>query len=175
MKILRVASLFCAVILVVLVFQAHNVSASCSTAGDFNHALASCGSVATASGSSGSNGPGNAIDGVSSTYWQSSSTTGWLAVQFQTLAYVNIVKAHFTTTKYSSLSVYLDTNGNGVYESSEKLWSTTSNAVLDVVANLPNVYYALGVKITIDLKNGTTIQRSTSSRRSCKAIRTATG
>ena len=154
MKILRVASLFCAVILVVLVFQAHNVSASCSTAGDFNHALASCGSVATASGSSGSNGPGNAIDGVSSTYWQSSSTTGWLAVQFQTLAYVNIVKAHFTTTKYSSLSVYLDTNGNGVYESSEKLWSTTSNAVLDVVANLPNVYYALGVKITIDLKNG---------------------
>src|SRR5437667_10633387 len=154
MKILRVASLFAARISMVSDFQAHNVSASCSTAGDFHHALASCGSVATASGSSGSNGPGNAIDGVSSTYWQSSSTTGWLAVQFQTLAYVNIVKAHFTTTKYSSLSVYLDTNGNGVYESSEKLWSTTSNAVLDVVANLPNVYYALGVKITIDQKNG---------------------
>src|SRR2546428_11060796 len=81
-KVLRVASLLCAIILVVLVFQAHNVSASCSTAGDFNHALASCGSQATASGSTGSNGPGNAIDGVSSTYWQSSSTTGWLAVQF---------------------------------------------------------------------------------------------
>src|SRR2546428_12409101 len=85
MKIMRVSSLFCAVILVVLVFQAHSVSASFSTAGDFNHALASCGSQATASGSTGSNGPGNAIDGVSSTYWQSSSTTGWLAVQFQTL------------------------------------------------------------------------------------------
>src|SRR3989454_224550 len=153
-KVLRVASLLCAIILVVLVFQAHNVSASCSTAGDFNHALASCGSQATASGSTGSNGPGNAIDGVSSTYWQSSSTTGWLAVQFQTFAYVNVVKAHFTTTKYSSLSVYVDTNGNGLYETSEKLWSTTSNAVLDVVANLPGVYYALGVKITIDQKNG---------------------
>ncbi len=153
-KLLRIASLFCAVILVVLIFQSNNVRASCSPAGDFNHALASCGSQATASGSTGSNGPGNAIDGVSSTYWQSSSTTGWLAVQFQTMAYVNVVKAHFTTTKYSSLSVYLDTNGNGVYETSEKLWSTTSNAVLDVVANLPNVYYALGVKITIDLKTG---------------------
>src|SRR3989442_923466 len=153
-KVLRVASLLCAIILVVLVFQAHNVSAWCSTAGDFNHALASCGTQATASGSTGSNGPGNAIDGVSSTYWQSSSTTGWLAVQFQTFAYVNVVKAHFTTTKYSSLSVYVDTNGNGLYETSEKLWSTTSNAVLDVVANLPGVYYALGVKITIDQKNG---------------------
>ena len=141
--------------MILIVFQAHNVSASCSTAGDFNHALASCGSQATASGSTGSNLPGNAIDGVSSSYWQSSSTTGWLAVQFQTLAYVNVVKAHFTTSKYSSLSVYLDTNGNGVYETSEKLWSTTSNSALDVVASLPSVYFALGIKITIDLKNGT--------------------
>src|SRR2546425_11411219 len=115
-KILRVASLFCAVILVVLVFQAHSVSASCSTAGDFNHALASCGSQATASGSTGSNGPGNAIDGVSSTYWQSSSSTGWLAGQFQTFAYVDVVEAHFTTTQYSSLSVYVVTNGNGRFE-----------------------------------------------------------
>src|SRR5713101_8017592 len=105
--------------MIVIVFQAHGVSASCSSAGDFNHALASCGSQATASGSTGSNGPGNAIDGVSSTYWQSSSTTGWLAVQFQTLAYVNVVKAHFTTTKYSSLSVYLDKNGNNNPEINE--------------------------------------------------------
>src|SRR2546425_1401404 len=111
--------------MILIVFQAHGVGASCWSAGDFNHALALCGSQGTASGSTGSNGPGNAIDGVASTYWQSSSTIGWLAVQFQTLAYINVVKAHFTTTKYSSLSVYLDTNGNGLYETSEKLWSTT--------------------------------------------------
>src|SRR2546422_5051950 len=109
-KVLRVASLLCAIILVVLVFQAHNVSASCSAPGDFNHALASCGSQATASGSSGSNGPGNAIDGLSSTFWQSSTTTGWLSVQFQTMSYINVGKIHFTSTVYSSLSVYLDTN-----------------------------------------------------------------
>src|SRR2546428_554313 len=79
--------------------QSLRVNRSRSTGGDFNHALASGGSAATASGSTGSSGPGNAIAGVSSTYWPSSPTTGWLAVQFQTLAYNNVVKAHFTPTK----------------------------------------------------------------------------
>src|SRR3989442_4600102 len=95
-KVLRVASLLCAIILVVLVFQAHNVSASCSTAGDFNHPLASCGSQATRSRSTGSNGPGNAIDGASSADSQSYSTNGWLAGQFQTIAYVNVIASQLT-------------------------------------------------------------------------------
>jgi len=69
---------------------------------------------------------------------------------------VNVVHAHFTTTTYTSLSRYLDTSGNGFYESGEKVWSTTQNNALDWVVSLQSTYLALGMQITIDLKVGST-------------------
>jgi hypothetical protein len=144
----------CAILVVLVVFQRPEVAASSPTGSEYNHALASNGGQASASGYSGSNDPGKAIDGSSSTWWESSTTTGWLAVRFPAKAYVNEVHAHFETTVYSSLSLYLDTSGNGVYESGERYWSTTTNGVTNVVVSLSSVYYALGAKITIDLKNG---------------------
>ena len=140
--------------MVLLIFQGHPVAATSPTGSEYNHALASNGGQATASDSSGSNTPGNAIDGSSTTYWQSSSTTGWLAVQFRSTASVNEIHGHFTSTVYSSLSLYLDTSGNGAYETGEKVWSTTTNPGLDVIVALQNVYSALGMKITIDAKVG---------------------
>jgi len=140
--------------MVLLIFQGHPVAATSPTGSEYNHALASNGGQATASDSSGSNTPGNAIDGSSTTYWQSSSTTGWLAVQFRSMASVNEIHGHFTSTVYSSLSLYLDTSGNGAYETGEKVWSTTTNPGLDVIVALQNVYSALGMKITIDAKVG---------------------
>src|SRR2546422_9634487 len=135
-RALRVAAIVCAAIMIIVGFQSHEVAASCQTGGGYNHARDCNGGIATTSGSSGTNTPARPIDGNSSTYWQSSATTGWLAVQFRALASVNEVHGHFTTTTYPSLSLYLDTNGNGGYETTEKVWSTTSNGVLDVVISL---------------------------------------
>src|SRR3989454_663943 len=70
------------------------------------------------------------------------------------MASVNEIHAHFTSTIFSSLSLYLDTSANGAYETSEKVWSTTTNPGLDVIVPLQNVYSALGMKITIDAKVG---------------------
>ena len=145
--------------MIIVVFQTHDVAASCQNGGDYNHARDCNGGIATASGSSGTNTPAKAIDGDSSTYWQSSTTTGWLAVQFRAMASVNEVHAHFTTTKYASLSLYLDTSGNRAYETTEKVWSTTSNGVLDVIISLPQVYLALGAKIAVDAKVGSNLPK----------------
>ncbi|HYT17833.1 MAG TPA: LamG-like jellyroll fold domain-containing protein [Thermoplasmata archaeon] len=144
--------------MVAVVFDSRNVQAtSCADADGYNHALKSCGGVATASGSTGSNAPSNANDGSTSTYWQSSSTTGWLAVAFPAYAYINTVRVRFTTTSkvYPSLSLYYDLNGNGKYESTEKVWTTTSNGKLDVYMPTPTKL-SLGVNVTIDNKVGST-------------------
>ena len=153
--ILRIAAMVCAILIVLLVFQSPEVGASTPTGSEYNHAHASNGGQATASGSSGTNTPEKAIDASTTTYWEGSTTTGWLAVQFQPRAYVNEVHAHFMETVYARLSLYLDTSGNGAYETGEKVWFTTTNPGLDVVVSLANVYYALGMKITIDASVGT--------------------
>ncbi len=140
--------------MITVLFQSHEASATSPTGSEYNHALASHGGVALASGSGGGTSPGNAIDNSTSTYWQSGSTTGWLSVQFAAMVYVNEIHAHFRTTVYPSLSLYLDTNGNGAYESSEKVWTTTSNNLLNVVRTLPGVTFALGMNITINARNG---------------------
>src|SRR6266540_1086453 len=140
--------------MITVLFQSHEASATSPTGSEYNHALASHGGVALASGSGGGTSPGNAIDNSTSMYWQSGSTTGWLSVQFAAMVYVNEIHAHFRTTVYPSLSLYLDTNGNGAYESSEKVWTTTSNNLLNVVRTLPGVTFALGMNITINARNG---------------------
>src|SRR5437879_4527156 len=140
--------------MVLLIFQGHPVAATSPTGSEYNHALASNGGQATASGSSGSNAPGNAIDGSSTTIWQSSSTIVLFSFFFfkQKTAYE--IHAHFTSTIYSALSLCLDSSGNGAYETGEKVWSATTNPGLDVIVPLQNVYSALGTKITIDAKVG---------------------
>ena len=144
--------------MVFLVFQTLGGSAHPPNTGanEYNHAFYRNGGVATASGSSGSNTPNKAIDGNengTSTYWQSSTTTGWLAVAFPAKAYVDEIHAHFLTTTYARLSLYLDTSGNGAYETAEKVWTTTSNPSLDVVIPRPTSF-TLGMKLTIDAKVG---------------------
>ncbi|HYU06854.1 MAG TPA: Ig-like domain-containing protein, partial [Thermoplasmata archaeon] len=140
--------------MIVVVFQSHDALASPPSPSDFNHALSVNGGSAVASGYSGTNTPANAIDGNSSTYWESSGTVGSLSVQFRAMSYVNEVHAHFRTTVYSYLSLYLDTSGNGAYETGERVWTTTKNGILDVVPPLTGPYRALGMRISIDLKNG---------------------
>ena len=140
--------------MVSLAFTALQAEASLPTTGanEFNHALASNGGMATASGFNGANVPSRAIDGSPATYWESSTTTGWLAVKFVGKATIDEVHAHFTTTTYKKLSIYLDTDGNSVHET--KVWSTTSNPYgLNVVVGFaPTGAYAM--KITIDEKVG---------------------
>lgn len=150
----------CALITILVVFQSHDTKASKPNTGanEYNHAASKNGGVASASGSSGSNTPGRAIDEDVATYWQSSTTTGWLAVAFSPRAYVNEIHIHFLTTKYPSLSLYLDTNGNGLYETGEKAWSTTSNGILDVIVSV-TTGYALGMKVTIDAKVGSNLPK----------------
>ncbi|HEX9341816.1 MAG TPA: LamG-like jellyroll fold domain-containing protein, partial [Thermoplasmata archaeon] len=142
--------------MITVLFQSHEAAATSPTGSEYNHALATNGAQATASGYTDPNVPGKAIDGLTSSVWQSSTTIGSLAVRFRSFASVNVVHAHFTTTKYTSLSLYLDTSGNGLYESGEKVWSTTQNNVLDVVVSLQSTFFALGMQITIDAKVGST-------------------
>ncbi len=153
-RALRVAAVVSVVLLVIVVFEPRRAVATSPTGSEYNHALASHGGVASASGSGGGTSPGRAIDGNTSTYWQSGSTTGWLSVQFAAMAYVNEIHIHFRTVVYSSLSVYFDTNANGAYEATEKLWTTTTNHALDVIATPPSLAFALGAQVMIDLKNG---------------------
>src|SRR3989442_52100 len=153
----RVLATACALLMVFLAFNSVGVRASPPTSdNELNHSLASNGGSASSSGFSGVNGHANAIDGSTSTYWQSSTTTGWIAVAFSTRAYVNEVHIHFLSgsTIYPGLSLYLDTNANGAFETGEKLWSTTTNSVRDVVASVV-VSFASGMKVTIDLTSGT--------------------
>src|SRR2546425_724341 len=153
----RVLATACALLMVFLAFNSVGVRASPPTSdNELNHSLASNGGSASSSGFSGVNGHANAIDGSTSTYWQSSTTTGWIAVAFSPRAYVNEVHIHFLSgsTIYPGLSLYLDTNANGAFETGEKLWSTTTNSVRDVVASVV-VSFASGMKVTIDLTSGT--------------------
>ncbi len=142
--------------MITVLFQSHEAAATSPTGSEYNHALAANGGQATASGYTDPNAPSKAIDGLTSSVWQSSATTGSLAVKFRSFAYVNVVHAHFTTTKYTSLSLYLDTSGNGFYESGERVWWTTQNNALDWVVSLPSTFFALGMQITIDAKVGST-------------------
>lgn len=152
----------CAILMVLLVFQNLGARATKPNTGanEYNFALSAHGGVATASGSSGSNTPARAIDGGTNTYWQSSSTTGWLAVAFASNVRVNEIHAHFLagSTAYPSLSLYLDTNANGAYDSTEKLWTTRSNAALDVVIPVATAD-ALGMKLSIDAKVGSKVPK----------------
>src|SRR3989454_899751 len=153
----RVLATACALLMVFLAFNSVGVRASPPTSdNELNHSLASNGGSASSSGFSGVDGHANAIDGSTSTYWQSSTTTGWIAVAFSPRAYVNEVHIHFLSgsTIYPGLSLYLDTNANGAFETGEKLWSTTTNSVRDVVASVV-VSFAAGMKVTIDLTSGT--------------------
>ncbi len=138
--------------MITVLFQSHEASATSPTGSEYNHALASNGGLATALGSTSPNTPEKANDGTTSTYWQSSSTTGYLSVGFRSLVYVNEVHVTFLMVVYPKLSLYLDTSGNGNYEASEKVWSTTSNAGLNVIIN-PTTAYALGMRVTIDGAN----------------------
>lgn len=153
---IRVLAVACALLMVALAFQTIGAQANTPTsANEFNHALASNLGTATASGSSGTNTPGKAIDGISSTYWMSSSTTGSLAVAFSPRAYINEVHIHFLagSTIYPSLSLYVDANANGAYDTNEKLWSVAKNGVRDVVASFATAN-ALSMKLTINSKVG---------------------
>jgi len=138
--------------MVLIVFQSLEARATKPDTGanEYNHALRG---IATASGSNFPALPNNAIDDNPATYWQSSTTTGWLAVRFASMVRVNEIHIHFLTTVYSRLSLYLDTSGNGAYESGEKVWSTTSNTGLDVI-RVTTTSYTLGMKVTIDARNG---------------------
>lgn len=159
-RLARMVAVVSALIMLLLVFQGLQVGATKPNtgSGEYNHALASNGGVATASGYNAPNVPGNAIDNLTSTYWQSSTTTGWLAVAFAGRAYINEVHIHFVTTKYPSLSLYYDSNANGAYETTEKVWSNTSNGQLDVVVNTATTY-TLGIKVTVDAKVGSNSPR----------------
>ncbi|HYV08455.1 MAG TPA: LamG-like jellyroll fold domain-containing protein, partial [Thermoplasmata archaeon] len=153
LRTLRVVAGICAVLMVILVFQAVQADVPDTGADEFNHALARNGAVAGASGWLGTNPPSLAIDGAASTYWKNSQYTGSIQVTFPEKAYINEVHAHFLSVKYPSLSLYFDTNGNGQYEAVEKVWSTTTNSVLDVKI-ITSTYYTLGMRLTIDAKVG---------------------
>lgn len=152
---LRISAVACALVMVLVVFHTLNARASLPNtgAGEYNHALALNGGTTTASGSYSTYYPKNANDGSIATYWQSSTTTGWLAVSFAPRAYIDEVHIHFLTTIYSSFSLYMDTNGNGSYEAGENVWSTTGNTVYDVIVGTATKY-ASGMKVTIDQKVG---------------------
>src|SRR2546428_3013520 len=172
----RVLATACALLMVFLAFNSVGVRASPPTSdNELNHSLASNGGSASSSGFSGVNGHANAIDGSTSTYWQSSTTTGWIAVAFSPRAYVNEVHIHFLSgsTIYPGLSLYLDTNANGAFETGEKLWSTTTNSVRDVVASVV-VSFASGMKVTIDLPRERINPRLLNWRRTSAAIPTVT-
>ncbi len=153
LRALRVVAGICAVLMVILVFEAVQADVPDTGANEFNHALARHGAVADASGWLGTNPPSLAIDGAASTYWKNSQYTGSIQVTFPAKAYINEVHAHFLSVKYPSLSLYFDTNGNGQYEAVEKVWSTTTNGVLDVKITT-STYYTLGMRLTIDAKVG---------------------
>ncbi len=142
--------------MITVLFQSHEAAATSPTGSEYNHALASHGGVASTSGSGGGTSPGRAIDGDTSTYWQSGSTTGWLSVQFAAMAYVNEIHIHFRTVVYSSLSVYFDTNANGAYEASEKLLKPIrgiESGLHDAIIGL----MLLGAATAIKLALGTTL------------------
>ncbi len=139
--------------MIALVFQSVGVRASLPDTGsaEYNQALASHGAIALASSSYLSSSPAFAIDGNTSTYWQSGDRTGWLAATFPHLVIINEIHIHFLETRFPSLSLYFDVNGNGLFETTEKVWSTTTNGVLGVVV-ITQAKSALGVKIAIDAK-----------------------
>ncbi|HYV08829.1 MAG TPA: LamG-like jellyroll fold domain-containing protein, partial [Thermoplasmata archaeon] len=99
-----------------------------------------------------------ANDGNPSTYWQSSSTTGWLAVAFPAMTNVNEVHVHFHSSMSKvppGLSVYFDTSGNGQYETGERVWYTTtwSNNNYDVI-RIVGAAWTKGIKFQIDTAAG---------------------
>lgn len=150
----RLIAYVCGAMMVLLAFQSLQAEAAPPNTGaaEFNHASAANGGTATASGFSGANVPSNANDGYPATYWESGTTMGWLAVTFAGKATIDEVHAHFNTTVYPKLSLYLDTDGDANFET--KVWSATNNANLDAI--IPIVSRdAFGVKITIDAKVGT--------------------
>ncbi|HLE55292.1 MAG TPA: Ig-like domain-containing protein [Thermoplasmata archaeon] len=143
--------------MVIVVFQALQARAHPPgvPGSEYNYALASHGGVASASGSYQTNVPGRAIDGSTSTYWQSSSTTGWLSVAFSGWVSIKEVHAHFLSKVYGSLSVYLNLDDDTDFtDPGERVWTTTANTGLDVVANLPTSYSTIAMKLTIDAPNG---------------------
>src|SRR3990170_4830399 len=152
---LRIAAVTCVTLFVLVGFQALQAKADKPNTGvmELNHAT---GGTATGSGSYGTNLPSNAIDGSTATFWESSSTTGWLAVRFALRGTIDEVHVHFAgTTKYPKLSLYVDEDGdaNQVYE--RKAWSTTGNGELNVKIPLAATT-TYGVKVTIDAKVGST-------------------
>src|SRR3990172_1849931 len=104
---LRVAATACALLTLLMAFQSLQAQASPPNTGanEWNHASSYTGGVASASGYSGSNAPAKANDQDPSTSWQSSTTTGWLAIKFAGKGTIDEVHAHFTTTTYPKLSL----------------------------------------------------------------------
>lgn len=154
---MRLAALACVILMILTVFQAPGATAHAPTVpgSEYNYALASHGGVASASGTYQSNTPGRAIDGNKSTYWQSSTTTGWLKVAFPGVVSLSEVHAHFTSKVYASLSLLMDRNGDGDFgEAGENVWTTTTNANLVVVVTLAATTSAYAMELTINVANG---------------------
>ena len=153
---MRIAAVLCAVLMVLVVFHSANARAHPPgvPGADFNYALASNGGVASSSGYYKTNAPSKAIDGNSATYWQSASKTGWLSVRIPSAEGINEVHVHMLSKVFPALSLYYDLNGDGDFsDAGERVWSTTSNGVLDVVISA-SAGATLGIQVTIDASVG---------------------
>jgi len=153
---IRVAAVACAFVMILVVFQSANARAHPPgvPGAEYNYALALNGGVASASGYYGSNAPGRAVDGSTSTYWQSSTKTGWLSVRFPAPASINEVHIHLRSTVLPSLSLYYDLTGDGDFtDEGERVWWTTTNGALDVVVPA-SAGATLGMQATIDVPVG---------------------
>ena len=156
----RIWAFACTMVMIIVAFQSLNARASPPDTGlgEYNHALAIHGGTATASGFTSPYFPANTIDGNAVTFWQASDRLGWLTVSFSPRAFINEVHVHFLGVVYPGLSLYYDTNGNGLFETTEKVWSTTTNLRLDLIVATATTQ-ASGMKVTIDVKVGSKVPK----------------
>lgn len=132
----RAVALVCVIVMVSVAFESLGARATLPNtgAGEWNHALASHGAVATGSSQKTGYEATKANDGSTTTYWQASKNTGSLSVKFNAMRPINEVHLHFYKT-ITNFDVYVDANNDGTYET--KSLAITGNVNKDFVAALP--------------------------------------
>ncbi len=137
--------------MVFLAFQVIGARADVPGGGEWTNVAT--GGTATASTYKSGYDPSKAIDADAATYWKATKTTGWVAVRFTGVAAIAEVHLVLVGNAFSSLELYLDTNNDGAYGASERVWTTTSNAALTVKVPLAATN-AYGVKINFPVAMG---------------------
>lgn len=121
--------------MVLVAFQGLEARASppSTGAGEYNFALTSHQATVTKSTQKTGYEATKANDGLTSTYWQATRTTGWLAVQFSSPRKIDEIHIHFSST-IKNFNVYVDGNNDGTYET--KVLTVSGNVNKDYVAAL---------------------------------------